>query len=57
VGSNEKTQLKRERYGHGGTMSVTPALRWNRQEDHKFKARLGYILRLCLKKTKAESIA
>jgi hypothetical protein len=30
-------------------MSVIPALRWWRQEDLKFKARLGYKVRLSQK--------
>jgi hypothetical protein len=33
-------------------MSVTPALRRLRQEDHEIKASLGYTARPCLKKRK-----
>jgi hypothetical protein len=32
-------------------MSVSPALRILRQEDHEFKASLGYIVISCLKTT------
>jgi hypothetical protein len=37
-------------------MPAVPALRRLRQEDHKFKASLGYIARLYLKKTKAKAL-
>jgi hypothetical protein len=33
-------------------LPVSPALGRLRQEDHKFENSLGYITRLCLKKTK-----
>jgi hypothetical protein len=32
-------------------MQVIPALGRLRQEDHKFEVSLGYVVRLCLKKT------
>jgi hypothetical protein len=43
-------QLKSETIaGHGG---VIPALRRGGQEDHKFEANVGYIVRPCLKKSR-----
>jgi hypothetical protein len=36
--------------------SIIPALRRQRQEDHKFKASLGYMVTPCLKKPKTTKI-
>jgi hypothetical protein len=43
--------LKRE--CDGWDMPVIPALRRQRPEYHKFKTRLGYIVRPCLKNKKS----
>jgi hypothetical protein len=45
-----KSQREKIQLRHG---TVTPALGRVRQENHEFKASLGYTARLCLKTTKA----
>jgi hypothetical protein len=44
--------FKHEEARYDGTCLI-PEVGRQRQEDHKFKVRLSYILRCCLKKTKA----